>query len=1161
MKIPKSILSSTTADNSSIALAGDNYGTISLNTGLANEQLIQLQKSIQNIQNTISESGDTKVRDEIDEVLNNQIDSYIKFIEDNKPKTALGQFEELLKHIKVGTSGKIIFRIKANIGICHYFLGNDEKAADYLLEAYIEQPTEPKAIANRVLALMLKRRAEEAYEFGKQELSKDSTNETLAGYLIQVSRLMPLITNPLADIPKTLRNKPAIVIGQIHYLQHRGKNGDWWKIAHSGFKSHPNNKELKHYAAQATAEEVLSSPDIEKSFSATEEQFLKLSLASEVLFETWKLRCNSEGPMRDEDQINGINLLNIFYFLHNKTRFREVLSDAIDKSENDSIYLQSLAQYAIQFQEVELAENAIKNIKHLAGSEFICFEIAQVKGDHNYLSKVPDHDIQKFPLRDRSVYKIVSELSKFSTNKTIPSIEELESLLQIENNGIRELLLISHAANIYNHSAFSELSYEKAKAELKHNSHVTSKFMLAREAGFRKDWITVIECLEGSISLHSDSDELRQLATAYANQTPVLLPAIKFFKDVIKKNIAIPHFNILYGVALYNQGALPEAIKILVIEFEKNPKDLYTLICLINSYIRIDAQEKIKELLSIIDPYILEGHAIHQMQLAHLLKKYDHTSLAIEFGYSVLSKNSNLEKVASMYFGLIMMGAGSELIPASDIVKNGYCIKLQNKTGTVFEFLLDDNLTSHLPIIEKTHPLIQSSIGLSLNSTFEQIRSGYPSIIWNVVEIKHKYLHALHSIMETFETKFPNSKSIFKIELSEEDNIEEILKTIKFQSEQKELTLSKYSEYRMPLAMMARFLGKDHTTIIVAEELIQNKSKIYTNSGSEAEFNSAIQVIAESKFNTVILDTYSAWHLALLDLLPVFKKLFNKIVISQSTIDDVSSLLADTDSFFENEKMSIGWKNGEYQRYMMTLEEHHQREDFIRSQRKKLLENCDIEIIELDVIPNELVSEVIKHAGIKFWEPAILANQPNRLLISEDAFYRQWSTQGFDLRNSTWIDPVLRHAFKESLISLDQLSNYLVHFAHWNHSHIFLTNELLLKTLELDKSEKLYGFGSLCKYIGNDGCETTSHLSFTEALLNEIWSNTSMAQPIKVKSTELILDNLLKFVTNKAQIIIVLCQSSSGDMCECIIDWRERNGIDDDEMTRAYSQIFENGCD
>lgn len=1156
MKLPKSILdSSVKADNSSVAISGNNFAPINLNTGLAEAQFSDIQKSLHQLLN----SSETKVRDQIDEVLNNRIDSYIKFIEENKPLTALNQFEELLLQIKVDASGKIRFRIKANIGICHYILGDENKAADYLLDAYAEQPSEPKAISNKLLALILKRKTSEAYEFGKQELQKDSTNESLAGYLIQAYRLIPEITNPLIDIPKSLRKKPSVIVGQIHYLQHRGKNGVWWKIAHAGFQNHPNDKELKHYSAQATAEEILGSPSIQKSHDITEKQYSDLSLAAEVLFEKWKFRCNGEGPLRQEDQINGTNLLNIYYFLNNQTRLKEVLFEAINKSQNDFKYLQILAQYAIQFQELELAELAIKNISEIEGSEFICFEIAQAKGNSEYLSKVSDENIQKFPVSERSAYKIVRQLSKLAISQAPPTEKEFKDLLSVAGNGIRELILICRAAESYKLIKLSEKIYKKAISNLKRNTHITSRFMLANEAYHRKDWNTVIECLYNSISMHTDSDELRFLATAYANETPVLNRAILFFQEVIKKNITIPHLGTLYGTTLYNQGALSEAIKVLSSELHKYPNDLYALVCLLNSYLRIDDQTKIKEILESIDPYQLVGHPIHQMHLAQLLKKYDHAALAYEFGYYVLSKNNDSEKVVSMYFGLIMIGGVDDLIPPSAIVKKGYCIKLQSKTGSIFEFLFDDVKVSHVPIKDLKHPLIHSSKGLALNSTFEQKRGGgLPSIIWQVVEIKHKYLHALHTLLDTFETNFPESRAIYKVDLPEEDNIEALLNTIKIQSEKKEQTLGKYIENKLPLEIMARFLGKERISVTAAEALLHANYKIYTNFGTEAEFISSIQMIEDNNFNAVVLDTYTAWHLALLNLLPILKSLFTKIVISQSTIDDFSSLLTDTDYFHENESMSIGWKDGEYQKYIMTLEEHHKKEEYIKSQKDKLLMYCDVELVTLDVVPNKLVSGVTKLAGIGFWEPAILANQSNRLLLAEDVFYRQWAIQGIGLNHSTWLDPILRYAFNHKIISLDDLSNYLVHFAQWSHTYIFLNKEILLKTLELDKTEKLHRFGSLCKYIGNEGADLRAHLTFAKLILQEIGAFSEMDTIIKNKATYLILDNLLRFVTKKAQFIIALCHNLPDEMENCIIDWREKNGIDDEEMSQAYIELFEN---
>ena len=128
--------------------------------------------------------GSTVVQDALESALDAEIDQYRDILRDGKPKTALGLYHALLARVQGTASSRIIFRIKANIGHCQMVLGDNVRAAHWLLEAFAHAPKEPKALANKALAMLLQNRFKEAYEFAYSELRKDPTNQWLAPYLI-----------------------------------------------------------------------------------------------------------------------------------------------------------------------------------------------------------------------------------------------------------------------------------------------------------------------------------------------------------------------------------------------------------------------------------------------------------------------------------------------------------------------------------------------------------------------------------------------------------------------------------------------------------------------------------------------------------------------------------------------------------------------------------------------------------------------------------------------------------------------------------------------------------------------------------------------------------------------------------------------------------------
>lgn len=1147
------------AENFSVAIGRDNLGDITINTGgLSESQFETLQTQLKSISAQLGDASEVTQRDAIDNLLNSQIDEIAELIKQHKSITALDLLEKLYKRVAENASGKIRFRIKANIGICHLLNGDNDKAALFLLDAYDQAPSEPKAISNKVLALLFQGKSEDAFKFGKEHLTENSSNEVLAGYLIQAVKAIPEVINPLELIPVALQNTLSVLLGHVHFLMQRGKYSEWWGAAHKGAELYPESVEFKRYSAIADLEDIFNTLKTDNSFSISLEQHLKLKQVSVVLHDEWTKSVNSEARLLDEDKANFCNLANIFYFLRNTDSLRSLINQAVIKSKQDANFLTEIAQISFNTGQLDLTEKIIGEIEHSENLAFLRFCIAHAKEDIQYLSEVKESTISTFPQLEISFSKLIVRFAQLrSLNETV-SDKLFNELIKDSGKNVRELLVVAEEARRYGFIKSSESAYKKACKSITSKSHIIDRLMLGREAYYRSDWKTVITSLNGYISIYTHSDYLEYLAVAFANELPIQLNSISFFENLPHEIASIQKFKTLKGVLFFNQGDLAKAQAELVSALNADCTDLNAFITLFHTYSRQNKEAEIRQLVSVIDPYEMIGNPVYKMQLAQLMKKFGRGSEAIEFGYRILSQNPNNQKVIPLYMGLIFFTDEKEnLIPSSNKVQNGYWIKLTNQDGGHFEFLYDDNPVSHIPIKNLKHPIIVASIGKSLGNKFKQDRKGFPPIIWTISEIKHKYLHALHTNMEQFENNFPESNALFMLKLPESGDISSILGIIKTSAENTQKVLGDYLDKNLPLGILAKFISRDCDVISAAEMLLNSQLNIYTNSGAIAELEAAITLIESNSFDTVVLDTYTSWHVAVSNLFPILIKVFKKIIVPQSVLDEIQFLIKDCDGLANGESMSIGWYDGQYQRHIRTEEDNRNRLAYIKQQLDKIKQYCNIEVVNWVKKPNELTSKVIEIAGAHFWDSANLALQQKRLLLSEDLFYRQWAGHALGLKNSIWIDAVLRYCYKLNLISINELTDAILHFSTWGHSHIILDTDILTSVLEMDETENLEKFKNICKYIGIKNADFPAHVSVVKRFLLSVYSIPENNKTKLKKATYLILDQLFRFAPNKGLCVIVLCFEAPSDMEECIIEWRELNGITDDELVDAYSQIKE----
>ncbi|WID94477.1 hypothetical protein QO058_16660 [Bosea vestrisii] len=123
---------------------------------LANQAM--LQTLVQRDQSAVALTTDatTAIASAVERHLDTTIDGCRDTLMRGKPRAALAVFETLFTSLEPTASDRIRFRIKANMGHCLLGLGEEDGAADMLDEAVAFAPGDPKAIANKVLALVLR---------------------------------------------------------------------------------------------------------------------------------------------------------------------------------------------------------------------------------------------------------------------------------------------------------------------------------------------------------------------------------------------------------------------------------------------------------------------------------------------------------------------------------------------------------------------------------------------------------------------------------------------------------------------------------------------------------------------------------------------------------------------------------------------------------------------------------------------------------------------------------------------------------------------------------------------------------------------------------------------------------------------------------------------
>ena len=395
-------------------------------------------------------------------------------------------------------------------------------------------------------------------------------------------------------------------------------------------------------------------------------------------------------------------------------------------------------------------------------------------------------------------------------------------------------------------------------------------------------------------------------------------------------------------------------------------------------------------------------------------------------------------------------------------------------------------------------------MGLKVGETFTLKSAIGDDFEWRVAEIKHKYLHALHDVMENFQTRFPDAKGLYRVAIRE-GNLQPALAQVKKLAENNRRLADLYLVQHLPMTMVASQFGGD--PIGFAEYVRSLDRNIEACVGTEPERIAARETIVRHRAGGAVLDTYTAWTAATMDVLGVLVAVFGKLVVPQSVIDELRNL-RDKDAIPEGPSMTLAWQNGQYFRQEHTQADADARRTFIGEQIQKIEQTCEVVPGSAPDSPSEVASLLTETFGSHVLDSANIAKD-GYVLVSEDMFFRQMAEAAVGGKG-VWLQSVLTFARDAGIIGHEQLADSSVKLAWRRHSHVSADPAILFDALNADHTERLDHFRALAQFIGTKNANMKSHMSAVAKFLAHIWGACDLPNGKVARATGILLECLVR---------------------------------------------------
>ncbi len=1087
--------------------------------------------------------------EEYEKGLDAEIDGYRELNNTGKPQVALGLLEALLVRIRDTASGRLLFRIKANIGSCHLHLGDERKAGELLSEAYEHAPHEPKAVANKAFSFLLLGEPLQALLFSRDAIAKDPTNDHLAGILIQAARFDPSIENGLELVPEDLRETSPVMIANIEFLRRRGRT-EWRDAARAARENYPDERYAVQFAAEAELDEILNDEVLQRTklYKPGERERLKAAAADlQALFERSLIVEDNFGP--EESAVCG-NLVVALFESDDLQAALDVAKAGLARNQNDPDLLKRAAVVAIEIGDDAAARQSIDAMEPSPDRTILAFSYYSDQGDWKAIVELA-RDQDNIPDIERPLIETVARIAACKLEGGDVLAKSLPDIAATASVDPRSNIVIADFARMEGLDDIAETAFLAARDAIHPDSHIAARTMVAVHAGRRGAWAIAADLLNGYVNEDRDSPLLRRLAAAFVNDLPIKQRAIDFFDRLPHSIREDAYYLHAEGVMSVNRGALAQAEALLRRAVAADP-DLSNYLALFSVLRRRNKAKEIRPIIDGINLDTLVGTPGDKMFLAQQMRACGLRSEAIALAYDVLINAPNDPDAALRYFGLVMMNPNDRMIPRAPEVAIGTWVRVVSSDQKNFEFLIEEG--DGRPgenIFGPSHPMVAAAMGRRVKDRFT-VRNGLGTVVeWQVVEIKHKYLHALHVMMASFEQRFPGVKGFSSITMREGD-VQPALDQVKRLAERNENVAELYLVQHLPLSALASIMGRD--TIQFADFIRSLGHDLAVCIGNDPERLAAGNLITRHRAAGAVLDTYTAWTAATTGSFDILSAVFGTLIVAQSTIDEIRSIVLDDKQLGKGTSMTIAWLNGQYVRQVMTAADRSSRRKFIKEQLENILASCQVFPAVAPDEPTELAVALTENLGTNILDPAHLSAQ-GFVLLSEDLYYRQVANDAVGV-NGTWLQAVFAFALETGIIESDRYADLAVKLAWRRHAHVSTDAHMLANIFKRDLSSDLSDFRQLANYIGTKDADMSAHLGVVNIFLNSIWGNGAVVSTRVMAATGIVLEKLVRFRQDDWSIVLAFISEHGGRALKNYIhDWANGHFLSSAELLWAQNEV------
>ena len=978
-----------------------------------------------------------------------------ELLERNKPVEALYYFQALNRRIGERADNKLKFRLITNIAASKLALNKIGESASLFIEAFQYDSENEKALCNRALAHLLTNDYTNAKVYAAKTLRKNPANGRAYGILIHAEAESKPVEDLVQNIPETLKNSIELMhfVGLLFQKQANSAKALVWF-----HKAYELNKS-KHIEVDISYAHILLEIFLEKNpliFTGliTSEDNSVLTEVVNIYNSVWDRIVEDEFKKSKISIIVNKSVANRILKKHNDALID--INIALNLDPENSQYLKQKCLLSLDLKDEETSKSILKKL-HLD-------------------SKVPEMDLifAEF-LADKEDYEGAIGVLKEANKSGLPEllridlnamlvdlyliinrIEEAKATYESVSSKYQNAVAIhiAHAKILFKQNQVKEAK-EILRNTIKLITTPKDTFYLADELFEKKMYLEAAQLYAEITNINSDNRYTRRLLHSYYSGGDYK-SALQLSKS-IRKNVGLREYiteieiDILGEVGDWNEaikicneflGLFPDNLKIKV-------RKAYIDLVLMNF-------DDLNNFFNEIDPNdYLQLPFDYIKTLVIIYREYGKVKEAIDILYKTRRLRYDDADAHMLYISNFFMREKDfeEILDNSKIVE-GMAFCIQTKLGNKQWYIIDDCTDADLKLneIKLSHPLSQVVLNKKLGFKINAKGIGKDANESSIVEIKHKYVFALHESLERYHHFFPDREDFQSFATDTTKNIKEeesgfpkIFEQIDALHDFNTKVMEMYKKGQATIGGLSNFLGRSIFEVL-GRLMSQPDIGVRCAEGQPEKIEElALELVGQ---NGLVLDITGILIAYDSDLGAVLRKSFGELLVVPSTLDIIREQISIKKGLINRGQMIIGKEGEKYIKQEITAEQIQQSIDYYNSLLDWISENCTItpcyEILDCNIFEVRKLRNLIE---VSCYDSVMLAQGKKKYLYSDDLYLRSLAKNEYNVKG-VWTQVVLISLVRQYLVDEKTYFENVIKLVASNYKHTSINAKILIYSAE-----------------------------------------------------------------------------------------------------------------